>query len=180
MKRGDFTKMKCYKALISILLIPGLYSCAKGTDDLHTFIEETKAKQQGSVKPLPQFRPYRSFEYSAAEMRDPFEHVVIANVQEASPTSSLRPDRGRPKEALEGFPLDTLRMVGILEQRGQTWGLVKDPNNVVHWVLSGNYAGQNDGKIISITETKISIREIVPDGLGNYIERNATLALSEE
>ena len=70
-------------------------------------------------------------------------------------------------------------MVGILEQNNQTWGLVKDPQNVVHRVQVGNYAGQNEGQIVSVTEDKIELIEIIPDGLGGYIERNATLGIGD-
>jgi type IV pilus assembly protein PilP len=76
--------------------------------------------------------------------------------------------------------MDTLRMVGILEQNDQTWGLIKDPQNVVHRVQVGNYAGQNEGQIVSVSEDKIELIEIIPDGLGGYIERNATLGIGDQ
>ena len=81
---------------------------------------------------------------------------------------------------MENFPLDTLRMVGLLEQNKQVWGLVKDPQNLVHRVQTGNYAGQNDGQIVSVTETTIELIEIIPDGLGGYIERSASLGISDD
>jgi len=71
-------------------------------------------------------------------------------------------------------------MVGILVQHENTWGLVKDPNNVVHRVQTGNFAGQNEGQIITVTEKQIDIIEIIPDGLGGYIERTASLAIGSK
>ncbi len=167
------------KSLILLTLV--LSACTQSNDDLTAFIAETKTKHLGSVKPLPTFEPYKNFTYSASEMRDPFEAAFEAEIgQESTSTSGLRPTANRPKEPLETYPLDTLRMVGILIQHENTWGLVKDPNNVVHRVQTGNYAGQNEGQIITVTETQIDIIEIIPDGLGGYIERTASLAIGSK
>ena len=164
-----------------ILLTIALSACTQSNDDLNAFIEVTKSKHLGSVKPLPTFEPYKNFTYSAEELRDPFEAAFEAEVDEGDQKNSgLRPSESRPKEPLETYPLDTLRMVGILIQRENTWGLVKDPNNVVHRVQTGNYAGQNEGQIISVSEKQIDIIEIIPDGLGGYIERTASLAIGSK
>ena len=157
-----------------------LSACNKNTDDLNAFIEATKAKHVGSVKPIPQFKPYESFIYSAMELRDPFTpNEEIDDVEDAA-KSSLRPDSIRPKQALESFPLDTLSMVGTLEQLDEVWALIKDPKNTVHRVQPGQYMGQNEGKITSITESDVNLIEIVTDGLGGYIEREASLAIGNE
>ena len=80
---------------------------------------------------------------------------------------------------LEQFPLDTMQMVGTLQLQGLNYGLVQGKDGLVHRVLPGMYMGQNDGKVVGVSSTKISIIEIVPDGLGGYIERPASLALNE-
>jgi len=165
-----------------ILLTIALSACTQSNDDLTTYIEVTKSKHLGSVRPLPTFEPYKNFTYSASELRDPFEAAFEADVDENAKNASngLRPSASRPKEPLESYPLDTLRMVGILIQHENTWGLVKDPNNVVHRIQTGNYAGQNEGQIISVSEKQIDIIEIIPDGLGGYIERTASLAIGSK
>ena len=174
------TLPKQFSNIVSLVILAAVTSsCSKDNSDLHTFIAETKSKHVGSVQPLPQFKPYKNFAYSAAELRDPFE-AAFEEEQKADAESSLRPAVQRPKEPLESFPLDTLRMVGILEQNEQVWGLIKDPNNVVHRVQAGNYAGQNEGQIISVTEQQIDLIEIIPDGLGAYIEREASLAIGSD
>jgi len=165
------------KTSLLITMSIALSACTQSNDDLMAFIDETKSKHLGSVKPLPTFEPYKNFTYSAAELRDPFEAAFEAEIGNEAANSGLRPNASRPKEPLETYPLDTLRMVGILVQHENTWGLVKDPNNVVHRVQTGNYAGQNEGQIISVTEKQIDIIEIIPDGLGGYIERTASLAI---
>lgn len=168
---------KLNRSAIALAIAALLTSCAGDNTDLQEFIEKTRSKHLGSVEPIPQFKPYQNFIYSASELRDPFEPAF--ELEEEKETSSVRPDSQRPKEPLENFPLDTLRMVGILQQSDNTWGLIKDPQNVVHRVQVGNYAGQNEGQIISVTEDKIELIEIIPDGLGGYIEQNATLGIGD-
>lgn len=157
-----------------------LTACSKDVSDLHEFIATTKASNVGSVKPIPQFEPYESFSYSAADLRDPF--VASSEIEEDSETQadSLHPERDRPKQPLEAFPLDTLAMVGTLEQGDNHWGLIKDPKNAVHRVQLGNYMGKNEGRIIEITETDILLIETIPDGIGGYIERDASIAIGNE
>jgi type IV pilus assembly protein PilP len=152
-------------------------ACSQDTSDLQTFIAETKSAHVGSVKPIPQFKPYESFSYSAGDLRDPFVANIDLDKDEATKTSLLNPDSSRPKEPLESFPLDTLSMVGILEQNDNLWGLIKDPQNIVHRVQVGNYMGQSEGRILEITESAIYLVEIVPDGIGGYIERDASIAI---
>lgn len=152
--------------------------CSSDDTDLQEFIEKTRSMHLGSVEPLPQFKPYKNFVYSAGNMRDPFEPAFEENAEKEKQGPS--PDNQRPREPLEKFPLDTLRMVGILEQKNQLWGLIKDPQNIVHRVQVGNYAGQNEGQIVSVSEDKIELVEIVPDSLGGFVERHATLSISEK
>jgi type IV pilus assembly protein PilP len=85
----------------------------------------------------------------------------------------------RNREFLEQFSLDTLKMVGTLKLGGNYYGLVQTKDNLVHRVVVGNYVGQADGRITEITPSKITVIEIVPDGLGGYIERPAALGLTE-
>jgi len=167
------------RAIICLSLL-NIGACSQDISDLQTFIAQTKSAHVGSVKPLPQFQPYESFSYSASDLRDPFVATADIEDNETTKTSLLNPDSSRPKEPLESFPLDSLSMVGIIEQNAQQWGLIKDPQNVVHRVLVGNYMGQNEGKISEISESSISLVEIVPDGIGGYLEQDASIAMGAE
>jgi len=169
--------MKTLNRTILCLSLLGLGSCSQDTSDLQTFIAQTKSAHVGSVKPIPQFKPYESFSYSAAELRDPFVATVDLEDDNTTKTSLLNPDSTRPRQPLEVFPLDTLSMVGTLEQNSQQWGLIKDPQNIVHRVQVGHYMGQSEGRIIEISESAIHLVEIVPDGIGGYIERDASIAI---
>ncbi|MEJ2159987.1 MAG: pilus assembly protein PilP [Chromatiales bacterium] len=95
------------------------------------------------------------------------------------PGGGPRPDASRPKDFLERYPLDTLRMVGSIAREGSLYGLVQDPDGLIHRILPGNYLGQNDGRVTDISDGEIALVEIVPDGVGGYVERPAGLALSE-
>ena len=164
-------------AVLVTLMISG---CSKDVNDLYTFIETEKSSNVGSVKPIPQFKPYESFSYSAVELRDPFVSNVELDDEDDMVGDGTQPENNRPKQPLEAFPLDTLAMVGLLEQGENRWGLIKDPQNIVHRVKQGNYMGQNEGRITSITETNIALVEIIPDGIGGFIEREASIAIGNE
>lgn len=166
-----------YVTPAAMLLLSG---CSKDVNDLYTFIEKEKASNVGSVKPIPQFKPYESFSYTAVELRDPFVADMKLDDDQDMAADSLHPETNRPKQPLEAFPLDTLAMVGIMEQKENRWGLIKDPQNVVHRIQLGNYMGQNEGRVTEITETDIHLVEIVPDGIGGYIERDASIAIGNE
>lgn len=166
------------KRLPYFILISLLTACAADKTDLEQFVAETKNKYQGSVEPLPQFEPYQNYVYNASELRPPFTQD---RPQEQAPVDNgIRPDQRRRKEPLEFFPVDALEMVGILEQQSNRWGLIKDPDGSIHRVQPGNYVGENYGQVTNINETEIVFLEIIPDGLGAWIERQETLAMGEE
>lgn len=163
-------------------LVGVLSACGGDMSDLDRFIAETKTKHHGQVDPLPEFTPYESFVYKADVGRDPFRPQTdvsqIATTE--SEYSGPRPESSRRKEPLENFPIDSLKMVGLLQQSSQTWGLVRDPEGTIHRVQPGNFAGKNHGKITQVRETKIDIVELVADGLSGWITREAQLAMAEE
>jgi type IV pilus assembly protein PilP len=158
--------------LIVIALAAG---CSGGQSDLQKWLADTRQKPGGHIEPLPEVKPYETFVYADAMMRSPFTPQGPA----VTTQSSLRPNTRRNREFLEGFSLDTLKMVGTFKVGPSFYGLVQSKDGLVHKVQPGNYLGQNDGKITDITGSKISIVEIIPDGLGGYIERPASLALAD-
>jgi len=148
--------------------------CSGGQSDLQKWIEATKKKPGGRIQPLPEVKPYETYVYAAGNLRSPFQpQGPNANNGLASARASRR-----NREFLEGFSLDTLRMVGTFKVGNNFYGLVQSKDGLVHKVQPGNYMGQNDGKVTEITGGRISLVEIIPDGLGGYIERPASLALA--
>jgi type IV pilus assembly protein PilP len=161
----------------------GLVACSGDpTADLEIYVAEVKDRQVEDIDPLPEFKPYESFTYLAADLRDPFTEPTFAHPQAVVARTSdngIKPDFDRPTEALEEFPLDSLRMVGTLEQNEENWALINDTDGTIHRVQMGNYAGQNHGKITHVSEFEIELTEIVPDGIGGWMERQASIAISE-
>lgn len=157
----------------------GLSGCSGGNDDLRAYVDEIKARPGGRIEPLPQVRPAPTFVYEPGERRSPFMPDTPQRRVSSDPNAVQGPDPNRPREFLESFSLDTLRMVGTLEQGGSRFGLVQDREGLIHRVRVGNYVGQNYGRITSISEAQISVIEIIPDGLGQYLERPAAIALSD-
>ena len=150
-----------------------LAGCSSGDADLNAFIRKVQAEPGGRVEPLPEVQPYEAFTYADQNLRSPFVP------SQASGFNAVRPDAKRPREFLEQFSLDTLRMVGTLRLGGAMYGLVQTKDGIVHRVTVGNYLGQNDGRITDISPSKIDLTEIVPDGLGGYMKRPAALGLSQ-
>jgi len=162
------------RQIIPLLLCAALAACSSRDADLNKFLEQTKAEPPGGIEPLPEVKPYDRFVYDAAGRRSPFAPGVAGGA-----SAGVRPNSNRNREYLEGFPLDGLKMAGTMSVKGRTYGLVKTADNKVQQVLPGNYLGLNDGRITKIEPSKITITEIVPDGLGGYIERGTALELTE-
>ena len=150
--------------------------CSGGQSDLQKWIAETKQRPGGRIQALPEVKPYETFVYGASGMRSPFQPQ---GPSAAAGSANLRPNSRRNREFLEGFSLDTLKMVGTFKLGTYFYGLVQSKDGLVHKVQPGNYLGQNDGKVTNINGSKISLVEIIPDGLGGYIERPASLALTD-
>ena len=167
---------KQFKLVLCALALASLAGCSGDLDELQKQIADIRSRPGERIEPLPEIKPYEAFVYSVATMRSPFVPSAPAGIDL---TTSLRPDVKRAREFLEQFPLDTLRMVGTLELQGRKYGLVQGKDGLVHRVLPGQFLGQSDGRITSITASKIALIQIVPDGVGGYIERPAALALTE-
>jgi type IV pilus assembly protein PilP len=163
------------KRLLLLAAVATLLSaCGGGNAAMQERVAEIKKRPGGRIEPLPEIKPYETYNYDPAGIRSPFEPGDSG----AGAAGGIRPDSSRTREFLEQYSLDTLRMVGTLRQGGRVFGLVQTKDGLVHRVATGNYLGQADGRITAITEAKISLTEIVPDGLGGFIERQANIGLS--
>jgi type IV pilus assembly protein PilP len=175
--------MPGYSRLIALLLpVLLLTACGgDGMDDLRSFVDAEQSKQKGTIEPLPEIKPYETFTYNAGTLRDPFEtsDFTAPAVGVGPGGNGIVPDLNRPREALEAYPLDSLRMVGTLERNNDTAALIRAQDGTIHRVKPGNYLGQNNGKITQVTDEKVELTEIVSDGSGGWLERQASVALSE-
>lgn len=152
--------------------------------DLTAFVNDIAARPKGVIEPLPEFKPYESFFYSATGLRSPFEKPVeiqLIKYQNAKAQDDIKPDLTRIKEYLEGFSIDSIKMVGTISfGDAELWALVDDLQAGVHRIKQGNYLGQNHGKVIAINQYQIDILELVPDGHGGWLERPRSLKLQDD
>jgi type IV pilus assembly protein PilP len=160
-------------------LVTLVSGCGANMDELRTYIDGVKARPGGRIEPLPEIRPAPSFVYVAGDRRSPFVPDLQQQRASSDPNAVEGPDPNRPREELEKYPLDTLRMVGTLQGNAGTFGLVQDSSGLVWKVSVGNHMGQNYGRIQSITDSEIRLVEIISDGLGGFLERPAGIGLSD-
>lgn len=178
--------MNLQRAWLPATLILMLVGCgASSEDELRGWMLEQRNQMRPRVAPISEPKPFKPEDYVDTTAVDPFSKDKLAAalkrdvVQPAAITSALiAPELARRKEALEAFPLDTMTMVGSLIQQGQPAALVR-VDNLLYQVRLGSYLGMNYGKVVKITETEVTMREIVQDAVGEWIERPATLQLQE-
>jgi type IV pilus assembly protein PilP len=168
--------MRLRNALL-LLLVP-LAACGREPyEDLKQFVKDSDSLPRGRIEALPEVKPYEPVAYNAFDLSDPFRP---RKAEQAKGGGGLAPDMNRRKEALEAYPLDNLRMVGTLEQGPGIFALVRTPDNTLYRVRQGNYIGQNFGFITQITDSSVTLKEVVQDGTGDWSERVSTLQLLEE
>lgn len=164
------------RRLASIVIVLGLAGCGgNGMEDLQAFVAETGKDMQGRIEPLPEVKVYEPFTYNAFDLPDPFKPRKLST----GGGGGMQPDLSRPKEPLEAFSLETLKMVGMLSRGGVTHAVIKTPDNAIYHVRKGNYVGQNFGFVTQISESEVTLREIVQDSAGDWSERTSTLILQE-
>jgi type IV pilus assembly protein PilP len=163
--------------ILAALLLAG---CGGGEfADLKEFVEQSGEGMHGRVEPLPQVIAYEPMTYDAFDLPEPFQPRKIEPDKAAVGTGPA-PDLNRRKEALEAYPLESLKMVGTLERTRQRWALIKTPDNNLYRVKNGNYLGQNFGVVAMISESSVTLKELIQDTNGSWSERTSTLQLLDE
>lgn len=170
--------------VISTLLLAGCFG--DELEDLRGYVESVKARPASKIPPLPTFESYITVPYDAAKLRAPFtppqqadEETDQQPVVNKDGKRPLRPPVDRKLEPLENYALDALRYVGYLEKGGARWAAVSTPDKIIQHVRVGDHLGQNYGKVVSITEARIEIVEIIEDGMGGWSEHPASLSIVE-
>ncbi|NOT16482.1 MAG: pilus assembly protein PilP [Sulfuriferula sp.] len=166
------------KKIALLLALLSLAGCGNDVpNDLTQFVQDSGKNLRGKVEPLPEIQPYQAFVYNAFDLPDPFKERKL---KPSGGGGAYQPDLNRAKEPLEGFALDSLKMVGLLKQKGEIFAVIKTPDNTIYRVRPGNYVGQNFGKVIAVNDTEVKIKETVQDTTGDWVERDSTLTLQEQ
>lgn len=167
---------------LSLLLLTG---CGMSEEDeLRQWMAQQRQQARPRLVPIPEPKQFKPEQYPQDGLADPFgKERLTRALQNASTQPERNPllaqELARRKEVLESFPLDTMSMVGSLIKDGRPVALIR-ADKLLYQVRVGNYMGQNYGRITRITETEVTVREIVQDAVGEWIERPATLLLQEK
>ncbi|MEI8158378.1 MAG: pilus assembly protein PilP [Burkholderiales bacterium] len=177
--------MKLHKALIVLSLIGILAGCgASSEDDIRQWMVEERNQTRPKVAPIPAPKQFKPEAYTNATAMEPFSNQKLTqalkrdSAQVAANGALVAPELARRKEPMESFPLDSMALVGSITKASQPVALVK-VDNLLYQVKLGSYLGQNFGRVMKISETEVTLREIVQDAVGEWIERVATLQLQE-
>jgi type IV pilus assembly protein PilP len=172
-----------FAAVLSASLVGlTMVGCSGEQDELQQWMEQQKREVKPSVQPLTQPKKFNPQPYASMNAVEPFstQKLTVALKQEArQPNSLLAAEINRRKEPLEGYPVDSMSMVGSVVKQGRQFALLR-VDNLLHNVKVGDYLGQNYGKIVKISETNVSLREIVQDAAGEWIERMSSIQLQEK
>jgi type IV pilus assembly protein PilP len=153
--------------------------------EIQRWMADATKDMRGRVEKIEEPKKFAPFKYESEKLMEPFNPQKVALLPDESKKGGAAgsgmpgPDMNRRREVLESFPLENLKMVGMLQQKGATFGIIKADANL-HRVKIGNYMGQNFGIITNITESEITLKELVQDGGGDWVERVSTLQLQEE
>ena len=170
------------RLLVSFTSVAALAGCGGDMDELRQWMEQQRKDAKPSVTPLLPPKKFLPQPYEAGTGVDPFstQKLSVAIRQEAAqPNSLLTAEINRRKEPLEAYPLDGMAMVGSLTRENRRYALLR-VDNLLYQVKAGDYIGQNFGRITKISETEITLREVVQDAAGEWIERTSTLQLQEK
>jgi type IV pilus assembly protein PilP len=169
--------MKALRLTVPLLAL-ALAACSGDSfDDLRDYMKKTEATLPHQIDPLPVAKAYEPFTYDDFSLADPFRPRVLSN-EVARNTSANAPDTARPRDALERFPLDALKMVGVLQQKGQTFALVR-ADGILYRVKTGDHLGLDFGVITAISEREIALKENIQDATGEWTLRASRLQLAE-
>ena len=168
MKPASLAKLSLVVA--TVLMLGG---CTRGMSDLREWVAQEKAKRGAPIPPLPVIKTFETFNYNDQDKRDPFS----PSQDELSQGSGPRPDEGRPRQPLEAYSLDSLKMVGTIGAAATIEALIKDPGGVIHRVHINEYMGQNYGRVTAISGDHVDLVELVSNGNGGWMERPASIAL---
>jgi type IV pilus assembly protein PilP len=159
-----------------------LSACNQDMQDLRQYIEEVHARPAQPIPPIPPVKTYTPYVYEGLNGRDPFRSSTSEGTDAVAAPGNRggpQPDQSRPRQYLEQFELDTLTMVGTFAKGGSYWGLVRDPDGVIHRVAVNDYIGKNHGRVTYVRETELGLSELITDGVGGWLVREASIALEE-
>ncbi len=175
--------LKCHAGLngyaVAAALTVVLSACgADEHQDIKNWMQTEQAGMRGRVPPLPQLKTFAVVDFDAASVGDPFQASKLD--PEKRGTGANRPDTNRRREPLEAYPLESLKLVGMMISKdGKPVALVQ-ADKTIFQIHTGNYIGQNFGLVTKISETELALKELIEDANGDWVERMGTMQLQEQ
>jgi type IV pilus assembly protein PilP len=164
-------------AVAALATLLGLAGCS-GQGDLHAWVARVKARKGAPLPALPVVKTFETYVYNDQNQRDPFEPAPAQDT--ARDRNGPHPDQNRPRQPLEAFPLDSLKMVGTIGSKAHMEALIADPRGVIHQVHVGDYMGENYGHVTAVLPSEVELVELVPSGSGGWRQRDASVALGDK
>ncbi|MEN9315883.1 MAG: hypothetical protein RIS35_2276 [Pseudomonadota bacterium] len=167
------------RVLLLVASLGALAGCGGDQQELRDWMREQRKTVMPRDEPVPAPKRFEPFRFEPGDLPDPFSPARMSRKTADAGGGRLKPDLTRRREALEGFPLDAIRMVGHLRNPAGEFALLQ-ADNLVYRVQVGNHAGQNFGRIVAISENEVRLRELVQDGAGDWTERDTVLQLQSQ
>jgi len=172
-------------SILALAALMALGACSSSSqEELQQWMAQQKSQTFPKVKPLSEPKQFKPENYNEVTEFEPFsiKKLTVALKKDSAQASTsgalLAPELARRKEPLEDFPLDTIAMVGSLIREGKPVALVT-VGKLLYQIRPGEYMGQSYGRVTKITETELTLREIVQDATGEWVERMTSLQLQE-
>ena len=167
------------RILLTLIVFASLAACGRDAhQDLKQWMQDATKDLRGRVPPLPEIKPFPVISYEAGDKADPFRPKNI-ETEKKSNGGGVKPNFERRKEPLEAYPLESLKMIGLV-QKGNVKHAIIRAGTAVYQVKIGNYIGQNFGVVTAISDNEVMLKELVQDPTGDWVERTSKLQLQEQ
>lgn len=167
------------RLLAALLASVFLVACAGGDhDDVRQWMSTAAQDAKGKIPPLPVVEPYEPVAYDVGDLLDPFKPAKLGSDAKTG-GGGFRPDLDRPKEPLELYPLESLKYVGVMTRKKASYAIIQ-AESALYQIKVGNYMGQNFGVVVDISESEVTLRELIQDSAGDWVERTSNLLLQEQ
>lgn len=165
--------------LLVVLTSVFLVACSGGDhEDVREWMSTVAQDTKGKIPPLPVVEPYEPVPYDVGDLIDPFKPAKLGS-ETRKAGGGFKPDLERPKEPLELYPLESLKYVGVMTRAKVSYAIIQ-VESALYQVKIGNYMGQNFGVVVDVSESEVTLRELVQDSAGDWVERTSSLLLQEQ
>lgn len=135
---------------------------------------QAQARAEAQAKAAAQSRQYPT----AAVPPSTMAGAVIAAPKKTYYPNAITVDTKRARDYLESFSLDSLKMTGVVGD-GQDWrALIQTPDGNIIMVKTGDYIGENFGRVMQIHKSGITIRQAMKVEDNIYIPKTIVMPVT--